>query len=88
MEALLNRIAYALERQVEQNDEAVERSLRREQEALTRRAEDIARVERQHADGIAVNDGWTAKLDETVQTILRLRVEMDALSARLKAMEE
>jgi hypothetical protein len=87
MEALLNRIAYALERQVEQMDEAVERSRRRENEALDRRDADIARIERQHADAIAQNEHWTAMLADVVESLSRFRVEIDTLAARVKAME-
>lgn len=76
----LERIASALERQVEQHDQAVER-------ARWVREDNIERYERDVAEARRINDELLQRLDVALAALEQFRVRTDALHQRLVAVE-
>lgn len=89
---LLWRIAVALERQVEQHDDAVARQEERRAEDLARmanhRSDDLARIKREHAESRRVAVETLAHIADVVQMAKAVREENTILAKRISALEQ
>lgn len=94
-DANIARIANALERFVDQNDESTERVERRYRESIELRADDIARVQqqqadhaRQHADNVRQGEASLRQTDEAMKAVELMRAAIGQLIVRIEAIEK